>query len=37
MKYLKLFKNDFLTGEAREFYVMAKNVGEESQIFEVIL
>ena len=34
---IELFKNDFLTGEAREFYVMAKNVGEESQIFEVIL
>ena len=34
---IELFKNDFLTGEAREFYVMAKNVGGESQIFEVIL
>ena len=34
---IELFKNDFLTGEAREFYVMAKNIGEESQIFEVIL
>ena len=34
---IELFKNDFLTGEAREFYVIAKNVREESQIFEVIL
>ena len=34
---IELFKNDFLTGEARDFYVMAKNFGEESQIFEVIL
>ncbi|MBQ8418700.1 MAG: B12-binding domain-containing radical SAM protein [Phascolarctobacterium sp.] len=34
---IELFKNDISSGASREFYVMAKNFGEETSVFEVNL
>ncbi len=34
---IEFFKNDYLTGEPREFYVMVENLGEETSSKEVVL
>ena len=34
---IELFKNDVVTGEGKEFYIMVENLGEEVTAKEVVL